>query len=614
MMKKIFNLKNGLLAVYCTLMVSNVDAQTMYPNGNGGTGSGGNSGASVDANTVFVGFNAGGTTTGTLNTYVGAESGRMRNGTFNSFLGYRTGRAASAITGSENCYIGAYCGENFTGSNNTMIGEAAGFNGAINAGGDNNSFFGGNAGEGFQSGSGNTFIGANAHRNSVNVSNSIAVGINGFVRSNSSIIMGIGSFTNPGSDNSIAIGSGARVLDNSSNSIAIGNLAWVDPSFMNATAIGDHSYANCTNCMTLGNGYNGTTNYRVGIGTSNPLGNFVVADMIPGTPGSNDIRFLDLPSASTVTNVLTVDATGATPGRLRFRSDIAFNTCQTTNFVPRWNGTTLACGVIQDNGTNVGIGAAPGTVAAGNAQLAPAGQSATVGTSVRLDVAGYIRGTIVLASSDERFKEEIKDIPNALEKIKQINGVNYKWKKTFLDQRQAGTELQSGFIAQDLEKSIPEVVYKDDKGEYSINYMGVIPYLTEAIKEQQTQLEKKDADIAEMKERILSMELALASCCTNYETSQRISASQTEKAALDQNNPNPFSESTTIRYYIPSTAMDALLKIYSINGEELKSVKLNGTGKGQVMFSGGDLSSGTYVYNLIVDGKQVDSKWMTLTK
>jgi hypothetical protein len=47
---------------------------------------------------------------------------------------------------------------------------------------------------------------------------------------------------------------------------------------------------------------------------------------------------------------------------------------------------------------------------------------------------------------------------------------------------------QIGFIAQDLEKIFPEMVFTDDKGYKSIDYSRLTPVLVETIKEQQKQI------------------------------------------------------------------------------------------------------------------------------
>ena len=54
------------------------------------------------------------------------------------------------------------------------------------------------------------------------------------------------------------------------------------------------------------------------------------------------------------------------------------------------------------------------------------------------------------------------------------------------------------------------------------------------------------------------------------------------------------------------------MAIADMNGTVLKTFTLAGKGYGQVLIGGGSLPSGTYIYTLTLDGKQVDSKRMML--
>ena len=83
----------------------------------------------------------------------------------------------------------------------------------------------------------------------------------------------------------------------------------------------------------------------------------------------------------------------------------------------------------------------------------------------------------VTAYSDERLKENIKTIPNALETVKKLRGVSFNRKDFGIK--------GIGVIAQEIEQVLPEVVVD---GEYkSVSYGNIIGLLIEAIKE----LEKK---------------------------------------------------------------------------------------------------------------------------
>lgn len=86
--------------------------------------------------------------------------------------------------------------------------------------------------------------------------------------------------------------------------------------------------------------------------------------------------------------------------------------------------------------------------------------------------------------SDIRYKNEISTIPNALDKITQLRGVNFKWKDM------EDKNLQMGVIAQDVEKVFPELVSTNHDGYKTVAYANLVGALIEAIKEQQTQIDE----------------------------------------------------------------------------------------------------------------------------
>jgi hypothetical protein len=63
----------------------------------------------------------------------------------------------------------------------------------------------------------------------------------------------------------------------------------------------------------------------------------------------------------------------------------------------------------------------------------------------------------------------------------------------------ASSARQIGLIAQQVREILPEIVSEDEKGYLSIGYTAIIPLLVEGIKEQQTTMKEKDAEIISMK-------------------------------------------------------------------------------------------------------------------
>jgi hypothetical protein len=82
----------------------------------------------------------------------------------------------------------------------------------------------------------------------------------------------------------------------------------------------------------------------------------------------------------------------------------------------------------------------------------------------------------IIAYSDARVKENVHTIENALHKVVSSRGVTY-------DRIDSGIKNNIGFIAQELEEYLPELVTTDDNGLKSVKYQNMTAVLVEAIKE-----------------------------------------------------------------------------------------------------------------------------------
>ena len=118
---------------------------------------------------------------------------------------------------------------------------------------------------------------------------------------------------------------------------------------------------------------------------------------------------------------------------------------------------------------------------------------------------------IIAYASDKRLKENITNIPNALDKIKQINGVYFDWKdKTKELGFNPSQKHDVGVIAQEIQAILPEVVtlapfdYELGKSKSGENYLTVkydklVPLLIEAIKEQQIKIDNLTIEVENLK-------------------------------------------------------------------------------------------------------------------
>ena len=124
-------------------------------------------------------------------------------------------------------------------------------------------------------------------------------------------------------------------------------------------------------------------------------------------------------------------------------------------------------------------------------------------------------GDVTAYSSDERLKENVQNIPNALDKVLSLNGVTFDWKQEAFD---AGfnplvKEGDAGVLAQQVQSVLPQAVRyapfdRNHEGEsisgkdyLTVQYEKLAPLFIEAIKEQQAQIELLKAELAELKNK-----------------------------------------------------------------------------------------------------------------
>ena len=95
-------------------------------------------------------------------------------------------------------------------------------------------------------------------------------------------------------------------------------------------------------------------------------------------------------------------------------------------------------------------------------------------------------------SSDERLKENITPIENAVDKINQMGGYNYDWKEGFETiHSHKGHDL--GVIAQEVQSILPEVVTERETGYLAVDYVKLVPVLIEAIKELSAKIDRLES-------------------------------------------------------------------------------------------------------------------------
>jgi hypothetical protein len=174
----------------------------------------------------------------------------------------------------------------------------------------------------------------------------------------------------------------------------------------------------------------------------------------------------------------------------------------------------VGCPTANANGGNLilksGIGTGTGTQ--GNIQLLNGNVGiGTAAPSSKLEVCGNTRiiGTLNVSStvtsssgitcpSDLRYKKNITALTDPITKLMLINAVQYNWRRDEFPNMNFNDKPQTGFIAQDLEKIFPEMVFTDDAGYKSVDYSRLTPLLVETIKEQQKEIKEIAARLVEV--------------------------------------------------------------------------------------------------------------------
>lgn len=225
-----------------------------------------------------------------------------------------------------------------------------------------------------------------------------------------------------------------------------------------------------------------------------------------------------------------------------------------------------------------------------------------------MKVTGTLSAAVVSTTSDQRLKENIQSISdtylaNELLNLRPVS-FNYKLDTTAFTYNAESQEIQNthyGLLAQEVQTVLPDVVYENQDGYLSINYTELIPLLIQTVKD----LNEKVSTI----EKILNQ-----SNQDSRKTQGKHSGNDIVTAALYQNTPNPFTETTIIEYALPTATQSATLYIYDMRGTQLESFPITQFGQGSITITANQLPAGVYLYSLVADGNVIDIKQMILTK
>lgn len=248
-------------------------------------------------------------------------------------------------------------------------------------------------------------------------------------------------------------------------------------------------------------------------------------------------------------------------------------------------------------------------------------------TSVSGKYAGYFRGdtyvygtltaTSVVSTSDARLKTNIESLNkngSSLDNILNLNAISYNYipsenkVELFANEDVTDKDLDErinnrrhyGLLAQELQEIYPDLVYEGQDGYLGVNYVELVPVLICAIQQLQEEInELKGADNAKKT-------LTLDNETTSVDNTSAINGN-----ILYQNTPNPTKNQTTIRFSIADNTRDASICIMDMQGKMLKNAPIS-SGMSSITVDGNELGKGMFLYSLIVNGQEVDTKKMII--
>lgn len=233
-------------------------------------------------------------------------------------------------------------------------------------------------------------------------------------------------------------------------------------------------------------------------------------------------------------------------------------------------------------------------------------------------VFGTLTASTIVQASDKRLKENVTPLcslrRNTLDKVLDMNVVEYNYRKMLPSMilpdsvkvedvmNELGIDSDKkhfGLIAQELQEIYPELVLEGQDGYLAINYIELVPILICSIQELKQELDELKGGNSDAK-----LSRGLVTSSANLEVSGNV---------LYQNTPNPFKEQTTIRFSLADDARDATICIFDMTGKMLKKLSVS-SGDTSVSINGWELGEGMFLYTLMVNGKEIDTKKMIITK
>lgn len=243
-------------------------------------------------------------------------------------------------------------------------------------------------------------------------------------------------------------------------------------------------------------------------------------------------------------------------------------------------------------------------------------------------------------TSDARLKENVQSLQNPLSLLDKVSGVTYNYKLSEISKyrepddskfstanpsknninSQALTDAASiekenkdkliqneidrkdaedaartriGFLAQDVQKVLPELVQTDENGVMSIDYIGFIPLIVESLKEMQQTIQAQQDEIDHLQSLL------------PVEGKSQLRSTSTNNIVIE--GAKLYNRAgASVSYTLPSAFANAYLQVFDITGRMIKKVTLT-TPNDIVKINPTEIGIGTFIYALYVDGQKADT-------
>ena len=247
-----------------------------------------------------------------------------------------------------------------------------------------------------------------------------------------------------------------------------------------------------------------------------------------------------------------------------------------------------------------------------------------------IKVTGNITASNMYIPSDSRLSENVVSLTergndtNTLDNLLGMNVIQYNMKSRIPDEMPVGIENDStgnireayeylkkdemkmtarrhfGIEAEELQKTYPDLVLEGQDGYLAVNYVELVPVLVKAIQELKQQVD-------ELQGTATSKRAPAKTSTTN------VGNRTAQKNILYQNTPNPAKEQTIIRYQLADNTKDAAICIFDMQGKMLKKLPVS-SDNDSVTINSYELGQGMFLYSLVVNGQEIDTKKMIITK